>query len=135
VGKTELTSTVTIAPTMESLLQKSELIILTTTAGTPHITNPKDLAHNPVVLHISLRDISPELILKSQNVVDDIEHVLNANTLTASGRPASPETTTSSTARSRSCVLGEVRLNRNSPIIFSPFGMGILDLALGKWGL
>src|SRR2546425_12853668 len=34
----------------------------------------------PVVLHISLRDLAPEILLRSQNMVDDVEHVMKANT-------------------------------------------------------
>jgi ornithine cyclodeaminase len=33
-----------------------------------------------VVLHISLRDLAPEILLASANIVDDIEHCLKANT-------------------------------------------------------
>jgi N-[(2S)-2-amino-2-carboxyethyl]-L-glutamate dehydrogenase len=31
------------------------------------------------VLHVSLRDLAPEILLASANVVDDVEHCLKAN--------------------------------------------------------
>ena len=40
---------------------------------------PKLFAHSPTVLHLSLRDISVNVILASQNIVDDVEHCLKAN--------------------------------------------------------
>jgi hypothetical protein len=36
--------------------------------------------HNPLVLHVSLRDLAQEIVLASTNIVDDIEHCLKANT-------------------------------------------------------
>ena len=36
--------------------------------------------HNPLVLHVSLRDLAPEILLASTNIVDDVEHCLKANT-------------------------------------------------------
>jgi hypothetical protein len=53
--------------------------------------------HNPLVLHVSLRDLAQEIVLASTNIVDDIEHCLKANT---SPHPnSSPATGTSSTKR------------------------------------
>jgi len=124
--------TVTVVEDVGELLRASDLIVFTTVASAPHIGDAALFEHNPVVLHISLRDLAPEILLRSQNVVDDVDHVMKANT--------SPHLTEQQTGN-RSFVtgtladimLGRRSVNRSRPIIFSPFGMGILDLAVGKW--
>jgi ornithine cyclodeaminase len=124
--------TVTVAPGLEQLVRASDLILFTTVASTPHVTAPALFEHNPVVLHISLRDLAPEILLASQNVVDDVEHVMKANT-----SPHLAEQQTGNrdfvTGTLADIILERRSVNRSRPVIFSPFGMGILDLALGKW--
>ena len=124
--------TVTVDPDVAQLVRACDLILFTTVASAPHIADAALFEHNPLVLHISLRDLAPEILLRSQNVVDDVEHVMKANT--------SPHLTEQQTGN-RSFVtgtlaeimLGHRSVNRSRPIIFSPFGMGILDVAVGKW--
>ena len=123
---------VTVASDVTQLLRASDLIIFTTVASAPHIADAALFEHNPLVLHISLRDLAPEILLKSQNVVDDIEHVMKANT---SPHLAEQQTGNRSfvTGTLAEIMLGQQSVNRSRPIIFSPFGMGILDVAVGKW--
>src|SRR5216683_2484296 len=123
---------VTVVPHVADLLRSSDLIVFTTVASAPHIADTWLFDHNPLVLHISLRDLDPEIVLRSQNVVDDVEHVMKANTslhLTEQ-RSGNRSFVTGTLAE---IMLGRRSVNRSRPIIFSPFGMGILDLAVGKW--
>ena len=46
----------------------------------PHVSDPSWFEHNPLVLHVSLRDLAPEVLLASANIVDDVEHCLRAGT-------------------------------------------------------
>ncbi|MGW1797140.1 phosphopantetheine-binding protein [Streptomyces sp. NPDC001984] len=64
----------------EELIRSSDLVVFATIAGAPHVNDPAWFDHNPVVLHVSLRDLAPEIILASTNIVDDVEHCLKANT-------------------------------------------------------
>jgi ornithine cyclodeaminase len=123
---------VTVVPDVEQLVSSSDLILFATVASAPHITAPALFSHNPLVLHISLRDLAPEILLASQNVVDDVEHVMKANTSPhlAEQRTRSRDFVTGTLAE---IMLGRRSVNRSRPIIFSPFGMGILDVAVGKW--
>jgi N-[(2S)-2-amino-2-carboxyethyl]-L-glutamate dehydrogenase len=124
--------TVAVVPDVTQLLRASDLIVFTTVATAPHIADASLFEHNPVVVHVSLRDLAPEILLESQNVVDDVDHVMKANT--------SPHLTEQRTG-SRAFVTGTLAeimrgrrsVNRGRPIIFSPFGMGMLDVAVGKW--
>src|SRR2546429_2068232 len=123
---------VQVVPHVAELLSTSDLIVFTTVASTPHIADTTLFDHNPLVLHISLRDLAPEILLKSQNVVDDVEHVMKANT---SPHLAEQKTGNRSfvTGTLADIMTGRRSVNRSRPIIFSPFGMGILDVAVGKW--
>ncbi|PYV08462.1 MAG: 2,3-diaminopropionate biosynthesis protein SbnB, partial [Acidobacteria bacterium] len=123
---------VTVVPDVAQLLRASDLIVFTTVASAPHIADAALFEHNPVVLHVSLRDLAPEILLRSQNVVDDVEHVMKANTSPhlAEQRMGNRDFVTGTLA---DIMLERRSVNRSRPIIFSPFGMGILDLAVGKW--
>jgi 2,3-diaminopropionate biosynthesis protein SbnB len=123
---------VTLVPDVAQLIRACDLILFTTVASTPHVTDTTLFAHNPLVLHISLRDLAPEILLRSQNEVDDVEHVMKANT---SPHLAEQKTGSRSfvTGTLADVMTGRRSVDRCRPIIFSPFGMGILDLAVGKW--
>jgi len=123
---------VTVVPHVNELLSASDLIVFTTVAPIPHIVDTSLFNHNPVVLHLSLRDLHPDILLRAQNVVDDVEHVMKANT--------SPHLTAQLTGNRNfvtgtlaEIMLGQKSVNRSRPIIFSPFGLGVLDVAVGKW--
>src|SRR5918996_709482 len=124
--------TATVVPDVAQLVRACDLILFTTVASTPYVADPTLFEHNPLVLHISLRDLAPEILLRSQNVVDDVEHVMKANT---SPHLAEQQTGNRSfvTGTLADIMTGRRSVNGRSPIIFSPFGMGILDLAVGKW--
>src|SRR5256712_3931377 len=124
--------TVTIVPDVAQLVRACDLIVFTTVASKPHITDPALFEHNPFVLHISLRDLAPEILLGSQNVVDDVEHVMKANTSPhlAEQKSGNRSFVTGTLA---DVILGRRSVDRSRTTIFSPFGMGILDLAVGKW--
>ncbi|MFE7622918.1 2,3-diaminopropionate biosynthesis protein SbnB [Streptomyces sp. NPDC057509] len=109
----------------------------TVSVATTDSTYWLDLAAHPdrpghqVILHLSLRDLSTQSVLNAYNVVDDIEHVMrertslhraeqevghrrfvNAEIATALGQSEEPAT--------------------EGTIVFSPFGLGILDLAVAR---
>jgi ornithine cyclodeaminase len=119
---------------LEDTLADSSLILFTTTALAPYVADEKLLAHCPTVLHLSLRDLAVNVILASQNVVDDVEHCLKAST--------SLHLTETATGN-RDFVAGnlvdvlekKVVPDRSKPRIFSPFGLGVLDLAVGSFVL
>jgi ornithine cyclodeaminase len=123
---------ISVHDSAESVIKSSDLVIFASVAGKPHVTDPSWLAHNPLVLHISLRDLSPEIILASTNIVDDVEHCLKANT-----SPHLAEQMTGSRAFLNGTLAdvmnGGVTIDPNRPVIFSPFGLGVLDLAVGKF--
>jgi N-[(2S)-2-amino-2-carboxyethyl]-L-glutamate dehydrogenase len=131
LGRTEAGS-ITVHDTAEELITDSDLIVFATVAGEPHVQDPAWFAHNPLVLHVSLRDLSPEIILGAYNVVDDIEHCMKANT--------SPHLAEQLVGH-RDFVAGtlyDVLTDKTTPpadkpVIFSPFGLGVLDLAVAKY--
>jgi 2,3-diaminopropionate biosynthesis protein SbnB len=118
----------------DGALSDSSLILFTTTASDPYLADENLLAHCPTVLHVSLRDICENVILASQNIVDDVDHCLKART--------SLHLTELETGN-RDFVSGTLvdvlekkfKLDHGRPRIFSPFGLGVLDLAVGNFVL
>ncbi|SDY43543.1 ornithine cyclodeaminase [Micromonospora pattaloongensis] len=112
----------------------ADVVVLTTTAGTPHIGPDQALRPGQIILHLSLRDLAPELLLRANNVVDDIDHCLKANT-----SPHLAEQLTGNrdfiSGDMAALLDGSVTLDPGRPTVFSPFGMGILDLAVGAFVL
>jgi N-[(2S)-2-amino-2-carboxyethyl]-L-glutamate dehydrogenase len=122
---------VTVHGSAEDLIRASDLVVFATVAGTPHVHDPSWFAHNPLVLHVSLRDLSPEIILGSTNILDDVEHCLKADT-----SPHLAEQLTGNrdfvAGTLDDVMCGRVSLPADRPVVFSPFGLGVLDLAVGK---
>jgi ornithine cyclodeaminase len=116
----------------EQLIRSSELLIFATVAGEPHVIEVSWFQHNPLILHISLRDLAPRILLASTNIVDDVEHCLKART--------SPHLTEQLTGNRDflhgtldDVIAGRVKVAAGRPVVFSPFGLGVLDLAVGKY--
>ncbi len=123
---------ITVHGTAEEAIRAADLVVFATVAGTPHIHEPKWFAHDPLVLHVSLRDLAPEILLGSANFVDDVEHCLKADT-----SPHLAEQLTGGrdflTGTLDDVLAGRVGVPSDRPVIFSPFGLGVLDLAVGAY--
>lgn len=124
--------TVNVCSSLDELLKSSDVIVFATSSLSPYIKDFSSFSHNPIVLNISLRDLSPEILINSNNVVDDIEHVLSANT--------SPHLTEKQyqhrdfiNGNIAELINNECLIDEKKSCIFSPMGMGILDLALGNY--
>jgi N-[(2S)-2-amino-2-carboxyethyl]-L-glutamate dehydrogenase len=115
------------------VLRRCPLVSFATTATSPHIDDLAGCPRGATFLHISLRDLAPEAVLACDNIVDDPEHVCRAQT---SLHLAEQLTGSRSFIR---CTLAEIlegtapaRSGHHEVSVFSPFGLGVLDLAVGK---
>lgn len=127
-------SRIHIAADMNELLASASLISFATTAARPHVFDLSRCPEETTILHISLRDFSPEVIVSSVNIVDDLDHVCRAQTSLHLAEQLVGN------RKFISATLADILLDRKSlnsgdgtpkVHIFSPFGLGILDLAVG----
>ena len=110
------------------------LVVLATTATEPHVLRSDSFHAGQTVLNISLRDLGPDVILAAANVVDDVDHCLTAGT-----SPHLAEQLTGNRdfldATLGALLAGTVALRPGRPRVFSPFGLGVLDVAVGHFVL
>jgi len=123
---------ITVHDDPESLIRSSDLVVFATVASAPYIHDPSWFAHHPLVLHVSLRDLDPKILLDSANFVDDVEHCLKAET--------SPHLTEQLTGGREfldgtlnDVLTGRATVPGDRTVVFSPFGLGVLDLAVGRF--
>ncbi|MFK0295375.1 2,3-diaminopropionate biosynthesis protein SbnB [Streptomyces sp. NPDC090442] len=125
--------TVTVAERVEQALGAHPLVSLATSAGEPHL----DLAAcepGTTVLHVSLRDLTVEAVLGAQNVVDDADHVCRERTSLHLAELATGNRDFID-ASLGALLRGTAPFHRDPrrTAVFSPFGLGVLDLALARW--
>ncbi|WP_099271290.1 2,3-diaminopropionate biosynthesis protein SbnB [Pseudomonas sp. ICMP 561] len=114
---------------LDSALQ-ADVVVFATTAPSPYVIEQR-FRPEQILLNISLRDLGTDIIAQANNILDDVEHCLKAQT--------SPDLAVQRyqhrafiTGTLAQLMLGEVEVSPDRPTIFSPFGLGVLDLAVGK---
>ncbi len=119
-------------PSLERAVRQADVIVFATTAAAPYVDDVTWFSHCPLVLHLSLRDLAPEIVRASCNVVDDIDHCLRAQTSLHLAEMATGHRRFVTTSLPHLLSGGEPP-TYDRPVVFSPFGLGILDVAVGHW--
>jgi 2,3-diaminopropionate biosynthesis protein SbnB len=129
----DLVDRIEIFDSIDAILQRAKLISFATTAARPHVLHAA-FSNGALILHISLRDLSPEVILSARNIVDDADHVSREQTSIHLAEQLVGNRSFIS------CSIGDILIGkcipddkRRSLTIFSPFGLGILDIAVGGY--
>jgi len=119
---------------VSDLLARCPVVSFATTAVEPTINDLSMCPKAATLLHISLRDLTPEAILMGENVVDDVDHAMRAQTSThlAEQLEGNRDFLHGTLAQ---ILTGEIppRDHPDAISIFSPFGLGVLDLTLGNY--
>lgn len=127
------TVSVTLASSRDEVFENAHLISFATTAVDPHVDTLDACRPGSTILHVSLRDVTADVILNADNIVDDVDHVCRAQT---SVHLAEQEVGHRDFIRGTlaDVTRGDVapRASEDGITIFSPFGLGVLDLALAN---
>lgn len=124
---------VLVSEDRDQTVGRHPLVSIATTAATPHM-DLRAAGAGAVVLHVSLRDLTTETILGSHNVVDDVDHVCReATSLHLAEQATGGRAFIDATIGELIDGTATVRSRDGRPVVFSPFGLGVLDLALARF--
>ena len=123
---------VAVAPGVEDALGTHRLISLATTASAPHL-DTRHCRAGTLLLHLSLRDLTPQTVLTGTNIVDDADHVCRASTSLHLAEQEVGNRDFIATSLGALLLAGApYRRDEEGLTVFSPFGLGILDLAVAR---
>ncbi|MFI5527235.1 2,3-diaminopropionate biosynthesis protein SbnB [Kitasatospora sp. NPDC051853] len=121
---------VTVAGTADEALAAHPLVCLATTAAAPHLTTDA-CRPGTLLLHLSLRDLTPESVLSAVNVVDDPDHVCReATSLHLAEQAVGHREFITTTIGDLLSAEAPARRDEDRVTVVSPFGLGVLDLAV-----
>ncbi|MFJ4712043.1 2,3-diaminopropionate biosynthesis protein SbnB [Streptomyces sp. NPDC088785] len=127
---------VRLVDSAEQALAAHGLVSIATSAIEPHL-DLKAAAPGTVVLHISLRDLLPESLIDADNIVDDTEHALRERTsldlaVQAAGHRAfiAPTIGRLLLDDADDAAGGRYAPAPDRTVVYAPFGLGVLDIAL-----
>jgi ornithine cyclodeaminase/alanine dehydrogenase-like protein (mu-crystallin family) len=116
----------------EELIRSSDLVVFATIAGEPHVTTRRGSSTTRWCCTCRCATSRRRSCSTSTNIVDDVEHCLKANT-----SPHLAEQLTGNrdflAGTLDDVMAGRVTVPADRPVVFSPFGLGVLDLAVGKY--
>lgn len=117
----------------ERVLAAHRLVSIATSAIQPHL-DLKAAVPGTVVLHISLRDLLPESLADAHNIVDDVDHALRERTsldlaVQAAGHRDFIDPTIGRLLLDEG-VDGAFTPEPGRTVVYAPFGLGVLDIAL-----
>lgn len=121
---------IVLSDRIEDALAAHPLVCLATTAAAPHL-GIEHCRPGTLLLHLSLRDLTLDAVLAAVNVVDDPDHVCRASTsLHLTEQQEGNRDFVSATIGGILTSGRPYRRDEQRVTVFSPFGLGILDLAL-----
>lgn len=120
------------ATSAERMLADCDLVCFGTSAVVPSVSTLAMCPPGATVLHTSLRDFTPEAVLEADNVVDDVDHVLQAYTSLhraeqQTGRRDFIRATLADVIEGKAVARADHRT-----VMFNPFGLAALDLAFAE---
>ena len=120
-------------PDRTRALTAGSLVVLATRAPAPWL-DTRRLRPGTLVLHTSLRDVTPEGVLAAVNVVDDAEHACRADGSLALAERISGNRSFIAANLGDLLLAGTTGLrDPRRATIFSPAGLGVLDLAVARY--
>ncbi|GAA1973145.1 2,3-diaminopropionate biosynthesis protein SbnB [Kitasatospora viridis] len=120
---------VEVAPGAREAVADADLVLLATTAVVPHLSESSWFKRGAVVLHMSLRDFTPEAMAGAVHVVDEVGHALRERT--SLGLAVDAGLVERDDIRPVGDYLqGKAEPDRDRLAVYSPFGLGSLDIAI-----
>lgn len=122
-----------VVSSVEEVLKKAPLVSFATTVSAPYIHDISCCNSKSTILNISLRDFEPEFILKVDNIVDDLNHVCRERTSIHLAEQACGNRDFVRCSISDVITGKEKGRVEGKAVVYSPFGLGVLDLALAYY--